>query len=165
MSIYRNLLKIINRIICTVVYSCPFLELYLFFNPFMRSYRISPVWLENAAMGFRQNPWLSYGVFTVIIFVTSSRAFKLSYYTKYNLVQALILLFLSSVLDTMDYLFPYLVRGQGSIVAPFFYFLCFCLMILISYCTIYAIIGKIPNIPLITPAVKIQIEDRSGDSD
>jgi hypothetical protein len=165
MSRYPNLFKIINRMVCTIVYSFPFLELYLFFNPFMRSYRISPAWLESAAIVFRQNPWVSYGLFAIIIYATTSKSLKLNYYSRYNLVQALILMFLSSVLDTMDYLFPYVVRGQGSITAPFFFFLCFSLLVLISYCAIYAIIGKIPNIPLITTAVKIQIEDGRRDSD
>lgn len=163
-SKFPNLFEIISRLICVITYSFPFLELYLFFNPLMRSYRISPGWLEAAAISFRANPALSMGVFTVILTVTSIRSIKINYYSRYNLMQALILLFFSNFLDTLDYLFPYVVRGQGSMMAPFFYFICFAQMLLVIYCAIYAIIGKIPNIPLMTEAIKIQISEYGNEN-
>jgi hypothetical protein len=154
-----DLFTIINRLFCSMMYVFPFLELYLFFNPLMRSYRIAPAWLENAAIVYRANVWMSFTIFAFIIAITTIRSIKLNYYSRYNLTQVLMILFTTNLLDTLDFLFPYVIRGQGSIVAPFFYFLCFAQMLLICYCAIYSIIGKIPNIPVLTEAVKMNIED------
>jgi hypothetical protein len=151
--------KILDRIICVSVYGLPFLELYLFFNPFLRSYRISDPWIEEAAIVFRANTWFSYLVFALIVGSLTIKKIKLNFFRKYNLLQALMLIFAASFLDTADFLFPFIVRGQGSILAPFFNFICFGLLLLVIYCAIFALIGKIPNVPLLTRAVLLQIQD------
>lgn len=158
-SEFPNPFEIINRMWCVAMYGCPFLELYLFFNPLMRSYRISPAWLESMAIYYRQIPGLNLVIFIIIIYLLSYSRIKLSYYSRYNYVQVLIILFLANFLETVEFLFPYAARGHGTITAPFFFFLCFGQMLLICYCVIYAILGKIPNIPLLTRAVKIQLGD------
>lgn len=158
-SKFPNLFTIMNRLFCSIMYIFPFLELYLFFNPLMRSYRISPSWLENAAIVYRANVWAPFALFAFIIALTTIRSIKLNYYSRYNLTQVLMILFTTNFLDTLDYLFPYVIRGQGSVVAPFFYFVCFAQMLLICYCAIYSIIGKIPQIPVLTEAVEINIRE------
>lgn len=154
-----NLTKTLDRLVSVASYVLPFLELYLFFNPFLRSYRISPRWLEEAAILLRENSWVNYLVFAIVITMISFKRLKISYFSRYNLMQSVIILFAASFLDTADYLFPYVVRGQGSIIAPFFSFLCFGCLLLIIYCVIFAILGKIPEIPVLSEAVRIQIED------
>lgn len=151
--------KILDRLICVSVYAFPFLELYLFFNPFLRSYRISSPWLEEAAIVFRANPWFSYLIFALIVGALSIKRIKLNFFRKYNLMQALILIFAASFLDTADFLFPYVIRGQGSIFTPFFNFVCFGLLLLVTYCGIFALIGRIPSIPLLSSAVLVQIQE------
>lgn len=151
--------RILDRIICVSVYAFPFLELYLFFNPFLRSYRISLPFLEEASIVFRANPWFSYLVFGIIIACLAIEKIKLNYFRKYNLMQALILIFAASFLDTADYLFPYIVRGQGSMITPFSNFICFGLLLLVIYCAVFALIGRIPEIPVLSDSVRLQIED------
>lgn len=113
--------------------------------------------LEDAAFFLRENGWLNFLIFTVIIVLTQSRQLNLSYFTRYNMLQALIILFISSLIDTCGYLFPLLILAEGSIGYPIFNGCCFACMLLIIYCTIYALIGKIPYIPLLSESLRLQV--------
>lgn len=154
---YLNLFKIFDRIISVAIYAFPFLELYGFFNPFLRSVNMSSNILEDAAFFLRENGWLNFLIFTVIIVLTQSRQLNLSYFTRYNMLQALVILFISSLIDTCGYLFPLFILAEGSIGYPIFNGCCFACLILITYCTIYAVLGKIPYIPLLSESLRLQV--------
>lgn len=157
MKKYSVLFKIFDRIISVAVYTLPFLELYGFFNVFLCSSGLRIPELQEAAYFLKANSWLNFLMFTTIVFLTQSRKLNLSYFARYNLMQALIIIFLSSFLDTCGYLFPYFVLGQGSIGNFVFNILCLLCIVLVIYCAIFAARGKIPKIPLLTEAVRLQL--------
>lgn len=157
MKKYSVLFKIFDRIISVAVYTLPFLELYGFFNVFMCSSGLRIPELQEAAYSLKANSWLNFLIFTVVVFLTQSKKINLSYFVRYNLMQALIIIFASSVLDTFGYLFPFFVLGQGSVGYFVFNIVCFLCIVLVFYCTIFASRGKIPNIPLLSEAVRLQL--------
>lgn len=154
---YLNLSKMLNIIISVAIYAFPFLEIYCFFNPFLRSVGVHIPMFEEGAYFLRENSWLNFLIFTVIIILTQSKKLNLSYFVRYNMMQSLIIIFMSSLIDTCGYLFPYFILAEGSIGYPIFNGCCFALLLLILYCVIFALRGKIPNIPLLTQSVRMQL--------
>lgn len=154
---YSNLLKILSIIVSVAIYAFPFLEIYCFFNPFLRSVGIHIPMLEESAYFLRENPWLNFMIFTLIIILTQSRKLNINYFVRYNMMQSLILIFMGSLIDTCGYLFPYFITAEGSIGYPIFNTCCFGVLLLTLYCAIFALRGKIPNIPLLTESVRLQL--------
>lgn len=150
-------LKICDRVLGITIYLIPFLELYGFFNIFLRSYDLSPPIIEQAALFLRINNWLNFVIFTLIIFLTQSRRVNLSYFTRFNLLQALVLIFVSSFMDSFGYLFPLLILAKGTVGYLLFNSLSFIFILVTIYCMIYAIRGKSANIPLLTESVRLQV--------
>merc|ERR1712178_120234 len=101
-----------------------------FFNPFLRSVNMSSSILEDAAFFLIENGWLNFLIFTVIIVLTQSRQLNLSYFTRYNMLQALVILFISSLIDTCGYLFPLFILAEGSKGFPIFNGCCFACLLL-----------------------------------
>jgi hypothetical protein len=150
-----NLSRILSRIFCVSIYAYPFLETFCFFNIYLRSIGIHIPALEESAYFLKQYSWTHFAFFFVVI-ILQSRRFNLSYIVRYNLIQTLMLVFLSNLSDTCLYLFPMLITDY-VFWYPLFNIISFLLLSLIVYCTIYAVRGIIPDIPFITEAIEMQL--------
>lgn len=152
------LLKILGRIISVAIYAYPFLEIYCFFGIYLHSLGWGlPDFAEEGAYILKENTWLNFLMFTVILILTQARRLNISYFVRYNLMQALLLIFLCNFSDTCVFLFPRFCIGEGSIGYPIFNVCSFLIIVLIIYCTLFAIIGKIPNVPVLSTSVRMQL--------
>jgi|Transcript_26064 uncharacterized membrane protein len=160
---FSNLIKTFTILLSVYVYWFPFLETYLLICPFLRCQRLITYFIEDSAFAQRGDVLLHLTIFGLTFIGIGIR--RIPYLLRFHALQALMLSMVISLVDTAAYLFTVALTAEDSIGYPIFNMFCFIIIALIVYCAIFALVGKITRIPLLTMAVQINLHDDEGNED
>jgi hypothetical protein len=150
-----NLVKLFIRLLSVFVYIFPFLEAYIYVSQFLLNQGYYNSALTGLGLDLRYSNNVSIAVFATTLFLIKRK--WVPYLYKYHSMVSLLLSMIISLFDLASYNFPSFVLAQGSVIFTICHTFIFLLIALMMYCVLFALSGKRPKIPFITPAVYVHL--------
>ena len=163
----QNLIKkVFERCLSILVFIFPFVELSYYFgakvflstdNLLFKSFYINSI--QKLTNFYGANVYLIF-ILMVSIFLACSRGtMPLSDYARLNIIQAILINIICSCLGSSYSFLPIVLRESflGILFANYLYL---GLILLITYSSLLILYGRIPSIPVITEAAKMQVQRR-----
>jgi hypothetical protein len=161
----QNEPKVYERVLSILAFFFPFIELSYYFSAkvflstessFLKSIYINYI---NKFSNFYANNVYFIFIFMVGVFMICARGtLPLSKYVRFNIIQAILLNIIYSCIGSIYSYFPVILRESaiGIILANFFYI---GFIILFAYSAILIFYGRVPTIPVVSTAAKLNVQE------
>jgi len=157
-------IQIFERCLSIIAFIFPFIELSYYFGAkvflsteslFLKTVYIN--YIQKLSNFYAANIYFIFILMVGVFIICSRGTLPLSKYARFNIIQAILLNIICSCLGSIFMFLPVILRESaiGVLIANFLYL---GLIILISYSALLIFYGRYPNIPVVSDAAKLQVQ-------
>jgi hypothetical protein len=159
-----SIIQIGERCLSILAFIFPFVELSYYFGAkvflstdslILKSFYLSNI--QKLTNFYAANVYFIFILMVAVFIICSRGTLPLSKYARFNIIQAILLNIICSLIGSIYNYLPIILR-ESAVGILFANFLYLGLIILIAYSSLLIFYGRYPSIPVISDAAKLQVQ-------